>query len=159
MTGSLDLCRMETMDKDLEHLRLLSIFHYVFGGLTALFGCFPCIYLAFGIAFVSGAAGLPGMDPYRGGRIVNYFLLDCRDHDPSCREVSRSAAPLYVLFRGRCDRVRVYPPTGRCWAFSRSSCWSGLRSSLCLKLSRPTPHKAAGFGEWTARSGEQRAGT
>lgn len=31
--------------KDLEHLRLLSIFHYVVGGLIALFACFPIIHL------------------------------------------------------------------------------------------------------------------
>jgi hypothetical protein len=40
---------------DAEHLRLLSIFHYVLAGLTALFGCLPCIHLALGIALASGA--------------------------------------------------------------------------------------------------------
>ncbi len=34
------------MDQDLEHLRLLSLFHYVVGGIAALFGCFPFIHLA-----------------------------------------------------------------------------------------------------------------
>ncbi|MEX0704534.1 MAG: hypothetical protein WD069_20705 [Planctomycetales bacterium] len=43
------------MDRDLEHLNLLSIFHYVVGGLTALFGCFPIFHLGFGIAILSGA--------------------------------------------------------------------------------------------------------
>jgi hypothetical protein len=43
------------MDQDAEHLRLLSIFHYVVAGMTALFACFPCIYLVLGILFVSGA--------------------------------------------------------------------------------------------------------
>ena len=43
------------MDRDLEHLRLLSIFHYVLGGITAVFACFPCIHLSVGIAMVSGA--------------------------------------------------------------------------------------------------------
>ena len=43
------------MDQDAEHLRLLSIFHYVVGGIAALFACFPLIHLAFGIALVSGA--------------------------------------------------------------------------------------------------------
>jgi hypothetical protein len=43
------------MNQDLEHLRLLSIFHYVVGGLAALFACFPCIHLTIGIALVSGA--------------------------------------------------------------------------------------------------------
>ncbi len=37
------------MDQDLEHLRLLSIFHYVVGGIAGLFACFPCIHLVLGI--------------------------------------------------------------------------------------------------------------
>ena len=32
------------MNQDLEHLRLLSIFYYVFAGLTALGGCCPLLY-------------------------------------------------------------------------------------------------------------------
>ncbi len=32
-------------DPDLEHLRLLSIFHYVVGGILALFSCFPILVL------------------------------------------------------------------------------------------------------------------
>jgi hypothetical protein len=40
---------MMQVDQDQEHLRLLSIFHYVLGGLAALFSCLPLIYLAFGI--------------------------------------------------------------------------------------------------------------
>jgi hypothetical protein len=43
------------MNSDNEHLRLLSIFHYVVGGLCALFACFPFIHLALGIAIVNGA--------------------------------------------------------------------------------------------------------
>ena len=43
------------MNQDEEHLRLLSIFHYVVGGITALFACLPCIHLGLGIALVSGA--------------------------------------------------------------------------------------------------------
>ncbi len=37
------------MNQDLEHLRLLSIFHYVVGGLAALFACFPIIHFTFGL--------------------------------------------------------------------------------------------------------------
>jgi hypothetical protein len=36
------------MPHDEEHLRLLSIFHYVVGGLAALFSFFPLLYAAFG---------------------------------------------------------------------------------------------------------------
>lgn len=53
------------MNKDLEHLRLLSVFHYVVGGLTALIGCFPLIHLSIGIAMLSGA--IPVDNPARPG--------------------------------------------------------------------------------------------
>jgi len=39
------------MTQDEEHLRLLSIFHYVVGGIVALFALFPVIHLIFGILF------------------------------------------------------------------------------------------------------------
>lgn len=46
---------------DDEHLRLLTVFHYVLAGLTALFGCFPIIHLTIGILALSGAFhGPPG---------------------------------------------------------------------------------------------------
>jgi hypothetical protein len=32
-----------------QHLRLLSIFHYVVAGITALFGCFPIFHLVIGL--------------------------------------------------------------------------------------------------------------
>jgi len=37
------------MSQDEEHLRLLSIFHYIAGGLTAVFALFPLIHLAIGL--------------------------------------------------------------------------------------------------------------
>jgi hypothetical protein len=37
------------MNQDLEHLRLLSIFHYVCAGMAALFACIPIIHLVMGI--------------------------------------------------------------------------------------------------------------
>lgn len=43
------------MNQDEEHLRLLSIFHYVVGGLHGLAACLPFIHLAVGIGLVSGA--------------------------------------------------------------------------------------------------------
>ncbi len=51
------------MNQDLQHLKLLSIFHYVVGGLLAVCSCFLLIYLAMGVAFVaappSPSAGAP----------------------------------------------------------------------------------------------------
>ena len=37
------------MNQDTEHLRLLSIFHYVCAGLIALFACIPIFHLVFGL--------------------------------------------------------------------------------------------------------------
>ena len=39
---------------DVEHLRLLSVFHYVVGGLAALFALLPSVHLIMGIAMVTG---------------------------------------------------------------------------------------------------------
>jgi len=40
------------VNKDEEHLRLLSIFHYVVGGLAGLFALFPVIHLVIGLVFI-----------------------------------------------------------------------------------------------------------
>jgi hypothetical protein len=37
---------------DNEHLKLLSIFHYVKGGITALFACIPIIQVVFGLVLI-----------------------------------------------------------------------------------------------------------
>ena len=39
-------------NKDDEHLRLLSIFHYVVGGLAGFFALFPILHLIFGLLMV-----------------------------------------------------------------------------------------------------------
>ena len=46
------------MKTDEDHLRLLSVFHYVVGGLAAFFGCIPIIHLVIGILIVTGAMEL-----------------------------------------------------------------------------------------------------
>ena len=48
------------MPQDKEHLRLLSIFHYIVGGLTVLFSLFPLLYAAFG-GFMLYASAHPQM--------------------------------------------------------------------------------------------------
>ena len=47
------------MNRDEEHLKLLSIFHYVVGGIAGFWACFPLIHLCIGIAMLGGA--------FRGG--------------------------------------------------------------------------------------------
>jgi hypothetical protein len=41
------------MNQDRDHLKLLSIFHYILGSLAALFSCFPFLYIGLGVWFVS----------------------------------------------------------------------------------------------------------
>src|SRR4029434_3472453 len=43
------------MDRHPEQLNLLAIFHYVVGGLAALFSFFPLIYTAVGVIFIFAA--------------------------------------------------------------------------------------------------------
>lgn len=51
------------MNRDLEHLKILSILHYIFGGLVGLGACFFFIYLLMGIAVLTTVkeerAGVP----------------------------------------------------------------------------------------------------
>lgn len=40
--------------EDLKHLDLLSVFHFVVGGITALFSCMPFMHVFMGVAMLSG---------------------------------------------------------------------------------------------------------
>lgn len=46
-----------TTNQDEQHLHILSIFHFVVGGLTALFACFPIFHLAIGLGMLTGGFG------------------------------------------------------------------------------------------------------
>jgi hypothetical protein len=48
---------------DRDHLRVLSICHYVLAGLCFFFGAFPLLYLIVGIALVTEAFGPPPQQP------------------------------------------------------------------------------------------------
>lgn len=47
----------ETMEQDRQHLKLLSVFHYVMAGIMALTSCVPLIHLTIGLLL----AGSPAM--------------------------------------------------------------------------------------------------
>ena len=51
------------MNQDLEHLRLLSIFHYVVGGMMAFFACIPIIHVVIGIVMLRNPGGFGGQPP------------------------------------------------------------------------------------------------
>ncbi len=51
------------MNDDGQHLRLLSIFHYVVGAMIAFFACVPIIHLVIGIIFLVAPQVLEGPHP------------------------------------------------------------------------------------------------
>jgi hypothetical protein len=51
-----------TMDKDLEHLKLLSIFQYIVGGLACFCGLLWTIYIVSGVVLVIAAGSMAGDD-------------------------------------------------------------------------------------------------
>ncbi len=42
------------MNQDEQHLNLLSLFHYIMAGLTALIACIPIIHVVLGILMITG---------------------------------------------------------------------------------------------------------
>lgn len=50
------------MTRDEEHLKLLSIFHYVVGGLAGLFALFPIFYLVIGLFLILAPEKLDGKE-------------------------------------------------------------------------------------------------
>ncbi|MBE7551353.1 MAG: hypothetical protein HS126_09805 [Anaerolineales bacterium] len=46
-----------TTNQDEQYLQILSIFHFIVGGLTALFACFPIFHLAIGLGMLTGGFG------------------------------------------------------------------------------------------------------
>ena len=52
----------KTMNQDEEHLRLLSIFHYVVGAMAGLFALFPIFHLVFGLVFIFAPEKLDGAE-------------------------------------------------------------------------------------------------
>jgi hypothetical protein len=51
------------MNQDQEHLNLLSIFHYIVGGIAVLFSLFPIIYLVLGVLFLTIPHRFAGSGP------------------------------------------------------------------------------------------------
>lgn len=54
---------MATVDRDAEHLRLLSTFHYIYAGVNAAYALIPIIHVCAGAAMLAGSvAGKFGHD-------------------------------------------------------------------------------------------------
>ncbi len=50
---------MDSEQQDQQYLQILSIFHFVLGGITGLFACFPVFHLMMGLSFLTGGFGFP----------------------------------------------------------------------------------------------------
>src|SRR5262245_147842 len=48
------------MNQDLQHLKLLSIFHFVVAGLMALVACFPIIHFVLGLVMIVSPTSMSG---------------------------------------------------------------------------------------------------
>src|ERR1035441_5368583 len=59
---------------DNEHLKLLSIFHYVVSGLAAFFACFPIIHLVIGL-FLILAPGKFGHGSQQPPALIGWFFV------------------------------------------------------------------------------------
>ncbi|HZZ84395.1 MAG TPA: hypothetical protein VFE30_07640 [Anaeromyxobacteraceae bacterium] len=51
------------MDRDLEQLRLLSIFHYVLAGIAGLSSLFPSVWVGLGVYMATSGPRQPGLPP------------------------------------------------------------------------------------------------
>jgi hypothetical protein len=60
------------MDTDAEHLRLLSIFHYVVGGLVGLLSLLPLLHMFIGIMMVTGRFEQDAPDE---ARLFGWFFI------------------------------------------------------------------------------------
>ena len=63
------------MNEDLQYLKLLSIFHYVVGGLAAFFACFPVVYIVMGILVVYAPGTMDSEDEAMAALFGWFFII------------------------------------------------------------------------------------
>ena len=61
------------MASDEEHLRLLSIFHYVMAGIAGLFSLLPILHITMGLLMLSGRMDSPNDMP--GSRVFGLMMV------------------------------------------------------------------------------------
>ena len=69
------MAEVNIIDADQQHLKLLSIFHYVVGGILYLCGFFPIIHLVIGILMVTGSFGAQNQNDETVVRVMGCFFL------------------------------------------------------------------------------------
>lgn len=86
--------------QDADHLRLLSIFHYVVGGIIALFSLLPVIHLVLGLAMVGGYLPVDardGSDPV-DPRLFGWIFVAVA----ACFIVGGLTLAGFIAYAGRC---------------------------------------------------------
>lgn len=95
------------LSRDIEHLNLLALFHYIGGGLTLLFACIPFIHVTLGVLMLSGKLngpqGQPGPPPAFGWFFVIIGLTII---------ALGWTMGILIIYSGRCLKAR------RHWLFS-----------------------------------------
>lgn len=80
--------------QDREHLRLLSIFHYIVAGITALFSMFPIIHLVIGLGMVTGK--IEAHDS--GAAMAGWFFVVFA----ACFIIAGLTLAGFIAYAGRC---------------------------------------------------------
>ena len=63
------------MNHDEQHLQVLSMFHYVVGGITALMALLPIFHLVLGIVFILAPPGKPGTPDQAVPAILGWLFV------------------------------------------------------------------------------------
>jgi hypothetical protein len=85
------------MNQDLQHLKLLSIFHYIVGGMSAMCACFPIIYFVFGLVMILAPASMAAEGESAPPAIIGWFVV----FFASCAMLMGWALAVCILLAGR----------------------------------------------------------
>lgn len=91
------------MNENMQHLKLLSVFHYVVGGLAALFACFPIFHLVIGIVFIA-ASSTGKCNGEMPPAIVGWLFVTIA----SFIILMGWSCAILIIFAGRCLARRIH---------------------------------------------------
>jgi hypothetical protein len=63
------------MNQEEQHLKLLSIFHYVVGGIAGLFALFPILHLIFGLFFILAPSNVESHGDLSSALVGWFFVI------------------------------------------------------------------------------------
>jgi hypothetical protein len=86
---------------DHEHLKLLSIFHYVLGGISAFFACIPIVHIVLGLFFIASPQSF-GQSGNQPPAFLGWLFLTMG----GCFMCFGWVFAILVLIAGRCIALR-----------------------------------------------------